>query len=107
MKTKVFLTGLALLALTMVGNAQNKKGPGTGVCDGTGPKTGISVTSVENQVFDAVVGVVINVPVIAGDGVCDCVGVCDQDCINNQVPIQDKTMDKDRIKAKDGTCVNK
>lgn len=107
MKTKVFLTGLALVALTMVGNAQNKKGPGTGVCDGTGPKTGISLTGVVTQVFDAVLGIMVSVPVNAGDGVCDGTGIGTKDCINNQDPIQDQTKAKDQIKAKDGTCVNK
>jgi hypothetical protein len=118
MKTKVFLTGLAFFALTMVGYAQNEqKGPGTGVCDGTGPKTGINLTSVLTQVYDAVLGIGIPVPTSTGDGICDCVGdcICDQDCIYDQDQIQDKDQlqdkdllqDKDQIKAKDGTCINK
>ena len=107
MKTKVFLTGLALVALTMVGNAQNKKGPGTGVCDGTGPKVSVSATGEITIVADLPQGVQTPVPAnIPGDGICTNVGVCDQDCIN-EVPIKDQIKLFDKIKAKDGTCVNK
>lgn len=102
------MTGLALLALTMVSNGQNKKGPGTGVCDGTGPKVSVSATGEITIVADLPQGVQTPVPAnIPGDGICTNVGVCDQDCINNQVPIKDQIRGKDQIKAKDGTCVNK
>ena len=39
MKTKVFLTGIALMAVTIMANAQNPvgcKGNGSGLCGGTG-----------------------------------------------------------------------
>ena len=41
MKTKLFLTGLALMAVTLMANAQNPagcRGNGSGQCGGTGVK---------------------------------------------------------------------
>lgn len=117
MRTKVFLTGLALLALTLTGSAQSKKnGPGTGVCDGTGPQILLVIENVVSQLYDACFGLETPAPAnVPGDGICDNVDdcVCDQECIDDQDQIQDQLLDKDQLqdkdqlKAKDGTCVNK
>jgi hypothetical protein len=111
MKTKVFLTGLALLALTFTGSAQSKKnGPGTGVCDGTGPKVVLAIENAVSQLYAACFGVKTPAATVpAGDGVCDCIGVCicDPDQIKDQLMDKDRLIDKDQLKSKDGTCFNK
>ena len=129
MRTKIFLTGLTLLVLTLTGSAQSlKNGPGTGECDGTGPKFVLAIENAVSQLFDAFFGVATPAQtaepgdgICDYDGICDCDGdcdddgdcVCDQDCINDQDQILDQLQDydmlqdKDQLKAKDGTCVNK
>jgi hypothetical protein len=76
MKTKIFLTGLALVAVTAFANAQNPKadkGNGNGSCNGTG-KCSSFVDANKNGICDTYENRTANTSGGKGNGTGNCTG---------------------------------
>ena len=76
MKTKIFLTGLALLALTTFASAQNPvtvRGNGNGSCNGTAKCSGF-VDANKNGICDTYENRTTNASVGKGNGTGKCTG---------------------------------